>query len=94
MSSKHAPVWPIYKRLLGYTRAYWGMMVAAVIAMAVESVAGYHFTKLMEPLVNRGFVNPEPKMVNFQISKKFILWVLGGLEFRLSRTCSLRVIPE
>lgn len=62
MSSKHAPVWPIYKRLLGYTRAYWGMMVAAVIAMAVESVAGYHFTKLMEPLVNRGFVNPEPKM--------------------------------
>ena len=62
MSSKHAPVWPIYKRLLGYTRAYCGMMVAAVIAMAVESVAGYHFTKLMEPLVNRGFVNPEPKM--------------------------------
>ncbi|WP_411850561.1 lipid A export permease/ATP-binding protein MsbA [Stenotrophomonas sp. LGBM10] len=62
MSSKHAPVWPIYKRLLGYTRAYWVFMVAAVIGMVVEALAGYHFSKLMEPLVNRGFVNPEPRM--------------------------------
>ncbi len=62
MSSNHAPVWPIYKRLLGYTHAYWVFMVAAVIAMVVEALAGYHFTKLMEPLVNRGFVNPEPRM--------------------------------
>ncbi|WP_313348723.1 lipid A export permease/ATP-binding protein MsbA [Stenotrophomonas sp.] len=62
MSKKHAPIWPIYKRLLGYTRAYWVFMVAAVIAMVIEALAGYHFTKLMEPLVNRGFVNPEPRM--------------------------------
>jgi subfamily B ATP-binding cassette protein MsbA len=62
MSRQHAPIWPIYKRLLGYTRAYWVFMVAAVIAMVVEALAGYHFTKLMEPLVNRGFVNPEPRM--------------------------------
>lgn len=62
MSKKHAPVWPIYKRLLGYTNAYWVFMVAAVIGMVVEALAGYHFSKLMEPLVNRGFVNPEPRM--------------------------------
>lgn len=62
MSKKHTPVWPIYKRLLGYTNAYWVFMVAAVIGMVVEALAGYHFSKLMEPLVNRGFVNPEPRM--------------------------------
>ena len=62
MSKKHSPVWPIYKRLLGYTGAYWVFMVAAVVAMVVEALAGYSFTKLMEPLVNRGFVNPEPRM--------------------------------
>jgi len=62
MSKKHATVWPIYKRLLGYTNAYWVFMVAAVIGMVVEALAGYHFSKLMEPLVNRGFVNPEPRM--------------------------------
>jgi subfamily B ATP-binding cassette protein MsbA len=61
MSSNHAPVWPIYKRLLGYTRTYWVFMVGAVIAMVVEALAGYHFTKLMEPLVNRGFVDPQPR---------------------------------
>lgn len=61
MSSHHAPVWPIYKRLLGYTRTYWVFMVGAVIAMVVEALAGYHFTKLMEPLVNEGFVDPQPR---------------------------------
>ena len=61
MSTPHAPVWPIYKRLLGYTRDYWVFMVAAVCAMVVEALAGYHFTKLMEPLVNEGFVDPQPR---------------------------------
>ncbi|KLO00557.1 lipid transporter ATP-binding/permease, partial [Stenotrophomonas maltophilia] len=54
-------MWPIYKRLLGYTRTYWVFMVGAVIAMVVEALAGYHFTKLMEPLVNEGFVDPQPR---------------------------------
>ena len=38
MSKKHSSVWPIYKRLLGYTGAYWVFMVAAVIAMVVEAL--------------------------------------------------------
>jgi len=62
MSKQHAPVWPIYKRLLGYTRAYWVFMTCALVAMVVEATAGYFFTRLMDPLVNRGFVNPEPRM--------------------------------
>ena len=53
---------PIYKRLLTYTRAYSGWLVVALLAMVVESTAGYFFVKLMDPLMNRGFVNPEPKM--------------------------------
>ncbi|UYB54425.1 lipid A export permease/ATP-binding protein MsbA [Xanthomonas sp. AM6] len=57
-----APVWPIYRRLLGYTRAYWVMLAAALVAMVVEATAGYFFTRLMDPLVNRGFVNPEARM--------------------------------
>ena len=62
MKAAHAPTWPIYKRLLGYTRTYWVFLVAAIIAMVIEALAGYAFTRLMEPLVNRGFVNPEPRM--------------------------------
>jgi len=62
MSSKPLPVWPIYKRLLGYTRIYWVFLTAALVGMLVEAIAGYGFVRLMDPLVNRGFVNPEPRM--------------------------------
>ncbi len=91
MSSKHAPVWPIYKRLLGYTRAYWIFMVAAVVAMVVEALAGYHFTKLMDPLVNRGFVNPEPRMaviLPLTILGLFLMRSLATLvsDYTLART--------
>ncbi len=62
MSGKHAPVWPIYRRLLGYTRAYSTFLGFAMVAMVVEAGAGYCFARLMDPLINRGFVNPEPRM--------------------------------
>jgi subfamily B ATP-binding cassette protein MsbA len=62
MSKSQAPVWPIYKRLLGYTALYKWFLAAAVAGMVVEAIAGYGFVRLMDPLINRGFVNPEPKM--------------------------------
>ncbi len=62
MKQAQPPVWPIYKRLLGYTARYRWFLVAAVTGMVVEAIAGYGFIRLMDPLVNRGFVNPEPKM--------------------------------
>ncbi len=60
-----SPVWPIYRRLLGYTVRYKLFLGAAVAGMVVEAVAGYGFVRLMEPLVNRGFVKPEPYMATF-----------------------------
>src|SRR5690606_29662242 len=54
--------WPVYKRLLGYAGRYWPLLVASSIGMVVEALAGGAFVKLMDPLVNRGFVNPEPRM--------------------------------
>jgi len=62
MSSKATPVWPIYQRLLGYTRAYKSWLLLALGAMVVESTAGYFFMLLMKPLINQGFVDPEPRM--------------------------------
>ena len=59
------PVWPIYRRLLGYTRRYWLFLAAALAGMLVEATAGYGFVRLMDPLVNRGFVNPERQMAIF-----------------------------
>jgi subfamily B ATP-binding cassette protein MsbA len=57
-----AAAWPVYKRLLGYATRYWPLLTAAGIGMVVEAVAGGLFVQLMDPLVNRGFVKPEPRM--------------------------------
>jgi len=56
------PVWPIYRRLLGYTARYRVFLGAALLGMLVEAGAGATFIWLMEPLTNRGFVRPEPQM--------------------------------
>ena len=54
------PVWPIYRRLLGHAMRYWPMLAIATLGMIVEGLAGGWFIKLMEPLVNEGFVDPDP----------------------------------
>ena len=62
MKSNDKPVWPIYRRLLGYTRGYSGFLGMGLVAMVIEAAAGYAFARLMDPLINRGFVNPEARM--------------------------------
>ncbi|GAB3733792.1 lipid A export permease/ATP-binding protein MsbA [Luteimonas pelagia] len=52
--------WPIYRRLLGHAGRYWPLLSLALLAMVVEAVAGGLFVQLMEPLVNQGFVDPQP----------------------------------
>ena len=59
---KEKPIWPIYKRLLGYTARYKLFLAAALIGMLIEATAGYLFIRMMEPLVNDGFVDPKPGM--------------------------------
>ncbi len=77
--SEHPPAWPIYKRLLGYARRYWPLLTAASIGMVVEALAGGAFVQLMDPLVNRGFVNPEPRMAVVLPLAIVGLFVLRGL---------------
>ncbi|KAF1718022.1 lipid A export permease/ATP-binding protein MsbA [Pseudoxanthomonas yeongjuensis] len=62
MSKSRTPVWPIYRRLLGYTARYRWFLGAALVGMIIEATAGYKFVRLMEPLTNQGFVHPDPKM--------------------------------
>jgi subfamily B ATP-binding cassette protein MsbA len=77
--SEHAAAWPIYRRLLGYSRAYWPLLAAAALAMVVEAVAGGAFISLMDPLVNRGFVHPEAGMA-VQLPLMIVgLFVLRGI---------------
>jgi subfamily B ATP-binding cassette protein MsbA len=62
MNKALPPVWPIYKRLLGYTGRYKWFLVAALVGMFVEATASYKFVTLMKPLTDLGFVDPQPGM--------------------------------
>lgn len=60
MSDRHPPVWPIYRRLLGYTGRYWPFLAAALVGMVIEAIAGGSFVRLMKPLTNN-FVEPSAR---------------------------------
>ena len=82
--SEHAPAWPIYRRLLGYGWRYWPLLTAASVGMVFEALAGGAFVQLMDPLVNRGFVSPEPRMavlLPLAIIGLFILSSVSGIRF-------------
>jgi subfamily B ATP-binding cassette protein MsbA len=49
-------VWPIYKRLLGYSRKHWKFMALASIGIAIEAMAAGGFTLLMKPIIDQTFV--------------------------------------
>ncbi len=60
MSGEAEQAWPIYRRLLGYARAYWPLLTIAGVGMLIEAFAGAAFTLLMEPLINDGFIDRDP----------------------------------
>ena len=60
MSDRHPRVWPIYRRLLGYTGRYWPFLAAALVGMVIEAIAGGSFVRLMKPLTNN-FVEPSAR---------------------------------
>ncbi len=71
--------WVAYRRLLGYTAPYWPMLACAVVAMVVEAAAGGLFVKLMDPLVNKGFVHPEARMATLLPLEIIALFVVRGI---------------
>lgn len=59
MAADSAPAtdsWPIYRRLLGYSRKHWRFMLFATAGILVESLSAGAFTMLMKPIVDQTFV--------------------------------------
>ena len=71
--------WVAYRRLLGYTASYWPLLACAVVAMFVEAIAGGLFVQMMDPLVNKGFVHPEPRMATILPLEIIGLFVVRGI---------------
>ena len=58
-----AESWRIYKRLLGYTRHYWGVGLIALLGMLADSGGQAVFTNLFKIITNELFAKRDPYLI-------------------------------
>ena len=55
----------IYKRLLSYGKYYIGAFAIAMVANILYSVVDSYFAYLLKPILNKGFVKPDPDFLKY-----------------------------
>ncbi len=55
----------LYRRLLGFSKAYWPIALVALAGMLMEAAAAGAFTWLMQPLIDGTFVNHDTRVVRW-----------------------------
>ncbi len=68
-----------YGRLLGYTRRFWLVLIAALVGMLIEATAAGVFTWLMRPLIDGTFVERDPVVLKWMPIVVVALFVLRGV---------------
>ncbi|WP_114240012.1 lipid A export permease/ATP-binding protein MsbA [Dyella sp. C9] len=68
MSNGKVKIWDantirIYKRLLGYTKRFWVVGAIAVLGMIIDGGGLAVFTKLLQPMIDKLFVDKDPVMI-------------------------------
>ncbi len=58
-----SPIWPIYRRLIGLSKPYRGLLGIALIGLLIEAAAAAAFSMIMKPVVDGTFVTPDATMV-------------------------------
>lgn len=53
-----------YRRLLGYTRQYWRVLVLAIVGMVLAALTEVAFAALMKPLLDGSFVHRDPATIH------------------------------
>ena len=64
-STENTASWPIYRRLLGYVKPYRLYLIGAFVAMALDAGAYALFTRLLEPLLDKGLVDRDPEVIRW-----------------------------
>ncbi len=58
-----AESWHLYRRLLGYARPYWRVIVVALVSMVIYSATEPALPALMQPLVDGGLIDRDPQVM-------------------------------
>ncbi|HEX7342324.1 MAG TPA: lipid A export permease/ATP-binding protein MsbA [Rhodanobacteraceae bacterium] len=56
-------IWPIYKRLLGYTWRFWPIVIVALVGMALDSGGLVTFAHFIKPLLDGLFKTHDPHVI-------------------------------
>lgn len=62
-TSSDRPIWPIYKRLLGYTKPFWPIMLLALVGMIIDAAALTTFVKLIKPMLDELFAERKAETI-------------------------------
>ena len=55
----------LYLRLLGYVKPYKWVFSVAIVAMIVTALSEASFAALLKPILDKGFVDPDPGFIRF-----------------------------
>jgi subfamily B ATP-binding cassette protein MsbA len=72
MADKDTPIWPVYKRLLGYIRDYWPLATLSLIGMVVDAAALTAFVHFIKPMLDHMFVLRDPHVIFWMP-----IWIVG-----------------
>ncbi|MEM1091087.1 MAG: lipid A export permease/ATP-binding protein MsbA [Pseudomonadota bacterium] len=64
--------WPIYRRLLGYTRSYLPLLGVAVVAMALDALCTGGFAALTRPLLDEALLGRD-----FHMIARMPIWIVA-----------------
>jgi subfamily B ATP-binding cassette protein MsbA len=69
----------LYLRLLGYVRPYWRVFAVSLLAMAVVAVTEPALPALMKPLLDKTFVERDPRIIQLMPLAILALFALRGM---------------
>ncbi len=75
--NSHGKAGPLYRRLFGYVKPFWPVLILGLVANILYSAIDAGFTYMMRPFLDKGFINIDTSFI-----KEIPLIVLIGITVR------------
>ena len=77
----------VYKRLLGLALPHWRVFLIGILAMVANGLADVSFAYLMKPLMDEGFLKPDPQLALFFSLTIIGIFILRGITSYFAAYC-------
>ncbi|MDP3561432.1 MAG: lipid A export permease/ATP-binding protein MsbA [Legionellaceae bacterium] len=73
----HGKAWPLYRRLLGYVKPFWPVLLFGILANVIYSMIDAGLTYMLRPFLDKGLIN-----VDMTFVRHIPLIILFGISIR------------